>query len=87
MNSLGAKLKENENLPDALARELSEELGLDANVDEHITAVVHTYPKLLNKNAVVTSSRLETFSGELSRACKFCTCFSYGSRKFRLDRS
>lgn len=66
----GGKVEGNENLPDALARELSEELGLDANVDEHITTVVHTYPNFSIKMHCFLV-KLETFSGELREHASF----------------
>ena len=42
----GGKVEAGESLPAALARELAEELGIDASVAEEIDAITHDYPHL-----------------------------------------
>ena len=66
----GGKVEGNENLPEALARELSEELGLKANVGEHITTVDHTYPNFSIKMHCFLV-KLEKFNGELREHANF----------------
>lgn len=66
----GGKVESNENFPEALARELAEELGLNANVGEHITTVVHTYPNFSIKMHCFLV-KLEKFNGELREHANF----------------
>jgi 8-oxo-dGTP diphosphatase len=60
----GGKVESNENFTEALSRELSEELGLNAKVGQFVATVEHTYPDFSIKMHCYLV-HLETFDGEL----------------------
>jgi 8-oxo-dGTP diphosphatase len=60
----GGKVEEGENFEMALARELTEELGLRAKVSNHITTVTHTYPDFSIKMHCYLV-RLQSYDGTL----------------------
>ena len=57
----GGKVDEGETVTEALARELSEEVGIDVLSSEPLTVITHNYP---DKHVVLDVHRVEAFSGE-----------------------
>lgn len=66
----GGKVESNENLSEALSRELSEELGLIAKVGEFVTTVEHTYPDFAIKMHCYLV-HLDKFDGKLNEHVDF----------------
>ena len=66
----GGKVESDENLAQALSRELSEELGLKAEVGEFVTTVEHTYPDFSIKMHCFLV-HIEEFNGELKEHVDF----------------
>ena len=60
----GGKVESNEDLSAALLRELTEELGLNAEVGDFVTSVEHTYPDFSIKMHCYLV-HLNSFEGEL----------------------
>ena len=60
----GGKVESNEDLSAALLRELTEELGLNAEVGDFVTSVEHTYPDFSIKMHCYLL-HLNSFEGEL----------------------
>lgn len=60
----GGKVEANEDFKAALTRELTEELGLEANVGRFVTTVEHTYPDFTIKMHCFLV-HLKSFDGEL----------------------
>ena len=66
----GGKVEEGEDHKLALARELREELELDAEVNEHIVTVEHTYPDFSVKMHCFLV-HLDQFDGQLTEHTSF----------------
>jgi 8-oxo-dGTP diphosphatase len=66
----GGKVESEENLAQALSRELSEELGLAPEVGQFVTTVEHTYPDFSIKMHCFLV-HLESFNGELKEHVDF----------------
>jgi len=66
----GGKVEGDENLAKALSRELSEELGLSAEVGEFVTTIEHTYPDFSIKMHCFLV-HIEAFSGDLKEHIDF----------------
>jgi 8-oxo-dGTP diphosphatase len=66
----GGKVENEENLAHALSRELSEELGLTAEVGQFVTTVEHTYPDFSIKMHCFLV-HIDSFNGELKEHADF----------------